>query len=137
MPTGTSPPAPPVTTPPPSQPAVPPDPTLYGQFLNGYQYRDQLIPQEFWYMTFCFSILLPIMGVASQTSNRILAFVLVLLIGLAGLVALLAYLLDIMANATCKGYLRGTMVEMERHLPHHCYWQVIAARPLLAGAKAT
>lgn len=42
------PPVPPPATP----PAVPPDARdLYGHCMAGYQYRDQLVPQEFMFMT--------------------------------------------------------------------------------------
>ena len=101
----------------PFQPAgIPDSVVLYKHCFDGYVSRDQMIPQGFSFMTSCFVLLLTIMGIARSvpTGDELSSRALTLLIGIAGLFALVAYTLDIHANASCKGRLRDLMVRMER-----------------------
>lgn len=104
---------------PPRQPGPTSPNELYRHCWNGYQYRDQLIPQEFWFMSQVFMFLLPVMAAARAVNmgderindwgTRILAAT----IGFAGFIALCAYIHDLRANASCKRVLRSRMVDME------------------------
>ena len=115
-------------------PRVPAPPALRAECADGYKYRDQLIPQQFAWLTQAFFLLLTVMTAAGVLAKErpVLATGLVLLLGIAGFCALFAYVLDLQANSSCKAALRYAMIKLD-DLYHESgnrltYWDIIRFR---------
>lgn len=112
--------------------APPTESKLYEQCLNGYNYRDQLVAQEFFWMSQLFVVFLTGVGavVALLGSVKPLTFALVLLLGVAGFFMIRAFLRDLRANFMCKAALRWVMRDLEdgKGAGDRSYWQIINAR---------
>ncbi len=106
----------------------------YQQAHEGYRSRDALIPREFSHMFTIFMLLMTLMAASKAfiTFDRGFTAVVMLLLGLAGLVGLFAFLIDIEANASCKIALRKKCDELEvkhgRGTLEHC--RVLATRQM-------
>jgi hypothetical protein len=99
----------------------------YDLTLEGYKYRDQLIPQEFFHMVQVFSALLLLMT-ASRALGGGLGIFLSAFLAIVGITALGGFLLDLEANISCKRVLRKRAAEIEESCPGLKYWQTINSR---------
>jgi hypothetical protein len=99
---------------------------------DGHKSRDELIPREFAYMLQAFVIFVTLVGAAKAflTFDRAFAIVVFILIGLAGMICLLAFLTDIQANTSCKLALRSRAAKIEKELgaEYLQYWETIRNR---------
>lgn len=82
---------------------------------DGHRSRDELVPREFAYMLQAFVMFLTLVAAAQAflTFDRAFAIVVFILIGLAGLICLVAFLTDIQANTSCKRAVRKRASEIE------------------------
>lgn len=118
------------TAPPPNE-----ESSLYDRCFDGYKYRDQLVPQEFFWVSQLFGLFLTLGAgvVGFLESDKWLAISLVSFIGVVGFIVIWAFLGDMRANFQCKAALRWVMREMEEDqvgddVRAHYYWQIIRER---------
>lgn len=111
------------------------DSSLYDRCFDGYKCRDQLVPQEFFWVSQLFGLFLGgvVAVVGFLASFKWPAFFLVLFIGVVGFVMIWAFLCDMRANFRCKAALRWVMREIEDGLIRDdvCgdyYWRIIRNR---------
>ena len=105
----------------------------YQRAIDGYQYRDQLIPHEFASMLQVFVVFSALIAASQTLATRypVPALAISAIIAITGFMALLAYATDIESNTSCKGALRdrGTALEKDRRsrrTPR--YWKTINKR---------
>lgn len=102
--------------------------------LDGYAYRDRLVPQEFARMLAAF-VLLASLLVTARTYLQVdrALIMLVVTVAVLGTVALAAFVVDIAANTSCKRALRRDTCLLEEQLfPGWTlpYWAAIARREI-------
>jgi Flp pilus assembly protein TadB len=105
----------------------------YQECQSGYNNRDNLVPQEFANFVqsfFAFLTLLFAIHIFAEV-NTLLSIMIHLGLGIAGLLVLLAFLLDMQANTSCKRALKDRSREIENTLSdYECpkIWTVIQNR---------
>jgi ADP-ribose pyrophosphatase YjhB (NUDIX family) len=103
----------------------------YRQCQAGYQYRDQLTQDEFVKMFIIFNILALLLGFTTffGSINEVTLVWIRTALCITGGIGLLAILVDLEANASCKGALRARSVELEGLLGLG-YWSRIRDRSM-------
>jgi len=104
----------------------------YEHAFDGYQSRDEIIPREFASMLQAFFVFFGLIAAAKAFATLHPAFAkfCVITIGFGGFVGLLAFLVDIQANTSCKRALRDRAIDIERELGPNVgtYWKTINGR---------
>lgn len=102
----------------------------YQMCLNGYNYRDQIVPDEFSKLVQNFSIFLTIILAISVfiEVSQILHIILCVLIGMVGFFSIYAILVDMESNLSCKVALRKRCMEIEE-TTKLTYWKTVEQRP--------
>jgi ADP-ribose pyrophosphatase YjhB (NUDIX family) len=105
----------------------------YRQCQSGYQYRDAMTQDEFVKIVQLFSVLFALLAATSFLGaiHLWLLFAIRLTLCAAGTLGILALLIDLEANASCKGALRKRGVTLERLLGIE-YWTWIGGRRMFA-----
>ena len=103
----------------------------YKVLSEGYNYRDQLVPKEFFNILQIFSILLTIslvVNIIIEFSLEMSVFVNTIFL-ILGLVTFISLLLDMESTASCKIEIRKRMKEMEKSLGFKYFSETIPKRP--------
>ncbi len=107
----------------------------YNVCLDGYKYRDAAVPTEFFQLIQLFVTFNAIMLAFSQFAtieDKKYSIAIIALIGATGFLAMLAFVLDIESNLSCKSALRKRCQELEIELEKEefpiGYWKAIKER---------
>ncbi|MBW1796202.1 MAG: hypothetical protein JRJ38_17580 [Deltaproteobacteria bacterium] len=105
----------------------------YQMCHDGYNSRDQITQDEFSKLVQTFSIFFTVLFAINifVKVNPFLHILIIVIIGIAGLLSMMALFLDIQSSSSCKVALRERCIEIEKTISKEkilCYWDKVEKR---------
>jgi len=107
----------------------------YNYCFTGYEYRDQLVPDEFSNLSQKFLVFATLMFAFNfiVDISQLIHYVFIAILFISGFLSMFAMLIDMQSNLSCKTALRNRCIEIEKEFSENniplSYWASIRSRP--------